>query len=71
MLYFENTLSEAFVFVCYSGGNLTQPCSLLSVSGGSFPPRAGTPFHSHGRFVIHTKKKKLPRMMFPRPAIKD
>lgn len=71
MLYFENTPLEAFVFGCNSGGNLTQPCSLLSVSGGSFPPRAGTPFHSHGRFVINTEKKTPSDDVFPRPAIKD
>lgn len=70
VLYFESLIPEAVFGGCISGGSLTQPCSLLSVSGGSFPPRAGTPFHSHGRFVTHTrpkkkkkKKEKLPQMM--------
>lgn len=56
MLYCESTNTEAVVVGRSFYGNLTQPCSLLSESGGSFPPWAGTPFHSHGRFVIHTKK---------------
>lgn len=63
IFYLERILPEAFVVGCDSFANLTQPYSLLSVSGGSFPTRAGTPFHSHGRFVTQAKKKKVPQMM--------
>lgn len=61
MLYFESTLSEAFVFDCNSGGNLTQPCSLLSVSGGSFPH--GPEHLSTAMAVSSYTRKKIPQMM--------